>query len=458
MLRKLTPDELKKFVTAFRKEMVGDPFFSTIFNLIGTEVEIELNDEIKTARITMKPYFGLKIEISPIFFRKYVKNAYDVMFLLAHEILHHILGHLSVEYNDLKGLYPHNLINFAMDVIINHKLYIKFGRHVNDLKIFDFYTNKYCPHQLLLPPHLMENRGFRSQACRKLQIDVTKDSESVDVRRICKHVVEHHKGEIPYLITKIAELVIKEDIPPEEIDKILKDSGLKKDEDIDYISSGFSEDVEKRGIKKAVSKFKGEVLQAIKEMVSEEEEGGVYGGSRGAGMLPYFSRRDFIFLGNDFAPIIYHGNYVEEELYGVHLYVDVSDSFFDWLPHIFSAVESIKNWISFPIYGFSNKVFPISRRDLLEGKYKTTSGTDFNCFAEHVLKHRFTRLVLITDGYAEITKTNERRLKTNTKILVLLPPSPKSEKECVRRFAWKVVSLDIKSRIVHRYIPQGMFF
>jgi predicted metal-dependent peptidase len=140
-------------------------FFSEILSELK-EIEIEFNKDIKTAHIKRTPAETIKIEISPHFFSTYVKTPEDLLFLLSHETLHYILGHLTSEGQRLEKEYGHKIANAAMDIIINQMIYRELRGE--KLHIINFYKEKLgCPHSLFVPPYKIKPRQFKKEECKK---------------------------------------------------------------------------------------------------------------------------------------------------------------------------------------------------------------------------------------------------------------------------------------------------
>jgi hypothetical protein len=441
-------DYLKKIVNRY---YFGHPLFSTIVESLS-DAEIELNSNITTAQVIRHPGLQVaRIEISPDFCAEYVNSAEDLLFVLAHEALHYVLGHLSPEGRRLAAMYGHEVANIAADIVVNHIIF-KFLSAEN-LQVLEIYREASgCPFVLLQPPSKMKPSFFEREECRRWQQILKSyhdNGNPLDIvfhlTGLAEHISALHRatewgsfGEVAK--TKVegtrGRTVGRQRFP-------FRPRGLLRE-----LFEAFGlheEDTQVSETKKAKIKLREELLSAIKEM-AEDEESGIEEISRGGGVLPFYARKDFLFLSTGIPTVLYHANPVPEESRGVRLYVDVSGSVQDDLPHVFYALEAIQEWIVFPIYGFSNEVFPISRKDLLRGKYATTFGTDFDCIARHIMKHRFTNLVLVTDGVAPIERRNAEYLKRHCHILTVLVGSLPLD-DTVKEFSHKVIKFEL-SRVV----------
>ena len=82
------------------------------------------------------------------------------------------------------------------------------------------------------------------------------------------------------------------------------------------------------------------------------------------------------------------------------------------LPKVLSVISSLRKNIN-KVFQFSNKVSEASLEDTSKGKIKSTGGTDFDCIVEHAVKNEYSKIIVISDGYAGITPDNEAKCKAN---------------------------------------------
>ncbi|MEY2949523.1 MAG: hypothetical protein RLZZ248_724 [Bacteroidota bacterium] len=82
----------------------------------------------------------------------------------------------------------------------------------------------------------------------------------------------------------------------------------------------------------------------------------------------------------------------------VTVYLDVSGSMDHAIVALINLLFKFRRQIRTPIWGFSNSVFPATFKG---GKldYKTTFGTEIKCVIDHIVEHRITKCLIITDGY-----------------------------------------------------------
>jgi hypothetical protein len=420
--------------------------FSEIISALK-HIEISFNETIPTARIKRITTDSIKIEISPSFYTTYVKTANDLMFVLAHETLHYILGHLSSAGEKLDKKYGHEIANAAMDIVINQIIYKELGGE--PLEITKFYNEQRgCFVSLAVPPIKMKPHHFKKEECIKWYEMINlyhKRMGTLEILHYLNELTEHINNVHSKEVKAYEDIVVGDG--SEGSDKV-RIPGRIVDEISEILGWGAGGDPEEIMIKKARVKLKADLLSAIREM-ADDEEGGIEEVSRGGGVLPFYDRKDFLFIGRNIPNVLYHGNPFPEETRGIRIYADVSGSVQDFLPHVFYALDAIKNWIIFPIYGFSTEVFPISRKDLLKGKYSTTGGTDFNCIARHIMKKRFRNAIIITDGWSRMDKKYAEHLKSSFQILTILVGNKITEygKKEVAKFSRHVIKFELKREV-----------
>jgi len=115
-----------------------DSFFSIIFSNLRL-IEVKFNKEIKTARIFWGKNFNIKIEISPLFYKNYIKTTEDFVFLLSHEMLHFVLGHIFPEGKRIEKIFGKKISNMAMDIVANQIILFFLKENIRKIKIYEFY-------------------------------------------------------------------------------------------------------------------------------------------------------------------------------------------------------------------------------------------------------------------------------------------------------------------------------
>jgi len=134
--------------------------------------------------------------------------------------------------------------------------------------------------------------------------------------------------------------------------------------------------------------------------------------------------RDIFSLARGITPLMYSK---QEDIIagqgGLAVYVDVSGSFHSWIPYALGVVESMADLVD-GMYQFSNQIQETSLAELKKNNVRidTTGGTDFDCILRHAIDKGYDRVVIITDGYAEVTnkKLREEAALRVSKVLAIL--------------------------------------
>ena len=132
------------------------------------------------------------------------------------------------------------------------------------------------------------------------------------------------------------------------------------------------------------------------------------------------SKRDLILLSAGIVPFHYH-NHIQTQTarrHGLAVYLDVSGSVNQHLPHIIGVLRSLKGELT-TVFLFSNQVVETPFATLLSGCLQTTHGTDFNCIAASILERGYDKAVILTDGYAHLNtelaaQLHKQRVRTLT--------------------------------------------
>ena len=125
----------------------------------------------------------------------------------------------------------------------------------------------------------------------------------------------------------------------------------------------------------------------------------------------------------------------EEQQGGIALFCDVSGSVADFVPQMLTMLQPLLPYMK-NVYQFSTKIVKTPLNELLAGKIDTTGGTDFSCIAEEVLKEKYEKYVVLTDGYAGMSSSLQQQLKDKgVESLCLLIPEgrdPKLFTHCIK--------------------------
>ena len=130
--------------------------------------------------------------------------------------------------------------------------------------------------------------------------------------------------------------------------------------------------------------------------------------------MPWPGRRENLWLAQGLWPVFFKPPTitVDQDYLRPHVYIDVSGSTRQHQPLIYGLIAHLSDLIGQPVYLFSNTVVEASLQDIRKGRVTTTGGTDFDCVMEHALKNHFRKLILITDGCAEMNENSRAKVRS----------------------------------------------
>jgi len=133
------------------------------------------------------------------------------------------------------------------------------------------------------------------------------------------------------------------------------------------------------------------------------------------------SSRDLVLLAADITPSIWH-NIVDikaNKNKNIAIYLDVSGSVTQYLPKLLGIISNLDPGIK-SIFCFSNIVSEHTKEELSEGKFQSTEGTDFDCIADHALEKLYNKIIIFTDGYAELSISKRDLVKDKIKDVAIV--------------------------------------
>ncbi|MBK9303966.1 MAG: hypothetical protein IPM94_08790 [bacterium] len=120
--------------------------------------------------------------------------------------------------------------------------------------------------------------------------------------------------------------------------------------------------------------------------------------------LPVLSPQDRrAFLRSQWTPFLPEARWdgaVPQRAGTAQVYLDVSGSMYDEMPHLVLLLGQLSGLIRRPFWAFSTHVAPA----VIEGgvlKAQTTGGTSMSCVLEHLIRTRPASAVVVTDGFIE---------------------------------------------------------
>jgi len=464
--------ELLKLALSAAEENDDPRLFWLLSNLASIS-SVTFSDEIETAciRKTGETY---SIQFNPDFVRKYLSTADDILFVLLHEIFHKIQGDFLRDLK-IQNQIDEAVANIVEDIVINARLCRLFFPQA--VPLFEkLYSPEIFPEIILIPPNVLDcwrilkenlfykpcdefcNYEFeRMHDCEfynriqpvfnkvknlpKTSIDLTDNPELQKIERN-----SWLKGLVLWYwyawsgLDKITTTDLYDTIRPlfpEAPTVILlgdhknREGNLPGWEDLfEGHQAGYSEDEKEEQTEILVSyQYVPKMIRLLKKAL-ELDLSNPRQTTRimpEQSIIPWPGRRENLWLANGLLPVFYKPPVMLKDLEYLrpHLYLDVSASTKEFQPIIYGLIAHCGDIIGQPIYLFSNKVFEISLKDLRQGKIITTGGTDYDCVIEHALKNHFKKIIIVTDGYAELRPENQAKIKQqNLKIyLILTNPS-----------------------------------
>ncbi len=128
----------------------------------------------------------------------------------------------------------------------------------------------------------------------------------------------------------------------------------------------------------------------------------------------------------------------------VHVYVDVSGSTGPYQADLFAAVRPHMRSGSCVVHCFSGGVVDLDRRGVSLGRVYTTGGTDMACVTAHMLEHRISRALLLTDGYVGPVPKMHREWLARSRARLDVALTPGGDRKQLEGIARKFVELPIK--------------
>lgn len=382
------------------------------------------------------------------FLMKCIRTCDDLSHLVLHELGHRLRGDLRRSINS-QGRVPWKLVNLVADMLNDAALrrYV-FHEPPGYLRIL---YDKRSIYQLLAPPEVLLNRSFA-------------DIEGMGAARARRLVEERfRRGErfIRKFGSELAELYCNAWLGQPSFEAIynpllsifsrnpfleaaLEGGFFLGEHSYDYYvynywdkwffskkfsqyfreAAGFSSTLRETQIDHLLHDRKSkEIIESIRKAV-EKAGTDEHPGKRvlpDVGIVPFIGRKEAFLLSGGYQPVFYRSPVLQdaEEDSKLNLYIDVSYSVRECLAFIFGLLVNLKDEISDPVYLFSNRVVPMSIKEIKKGLVRTTGGTDFDCVAEHALNHHFRKILIVSDGYADFRLFREE-MERNCEIFAVL--------------------------------------
>ncbi len=378
------------------------------------------------------------------FWEEHVTNLKTLVFLLYHEMYHHICGDVIMDLpsDDMtkqeKRLHSIRKIadNFAMDSRINSYLlreyrldstfvdtfYTKLieesgeclfkllkpdsvfdSTHKEESKVASFYKNYYTEERL-------HSHYDLSDAIFKILLD-RKDKSDEQLQQMLKQLLGNHEGDglteeqIEDLIKqgKITVEVSTEgsgeangDALQQIIEELVSSRGIGYSKDLrESILATKSEVTEKLNI----SLFKKMAFDNIFHNVRTQAKVKTAKYTSSPVIPVHIAKTDALLISEDVDVVLWKSKKYEYKTDPklLPIYLDVSGSTYSYLPEIIKLIANVSKDLDY-VWGFSNKVVKHTIEMLVDNKINSTGGTDFDCIIQHALENEYNHIVVITDG------------------------------------------------------------
>lgn len=399
-------------------ELSADPgALSAALQEMLPKCTFEVRDDVPTARITNGPG-GMAIEFGREFLARELCDDRDFLFVLMHEIYHHVLGHLRVSRGDRVSRIYRSLSNIAADMLVNRTVCQRF--FPDGVPLLDrMYPVDSLPGALLRNPGFsfenVAHHDARVWLLRNFEIGLTKMGAN---RGLCMRVFSVYRlawGQgAPYETILERLLALFRSIDPLSFPQVI----LLGDHERAAGGLGGIFSMDGTGDKGDPFTGGGEDREEIVRVKKTEHNQGVAAALRRAlevqanrwrmhdpiacpGVVCVPGRRDAAFLGAGMYPVFYQANKTEfepEQL--AHVYVDVSGSMVCEIPHMFAVLAASRELVADPIHEFSERIEDVTMADFAKGVCHTTGGTDFTPIMTHAMARKFRQVVVFTDGCA----------------------------------------------------------
>lgn len=388
------------------------------------------------------------------FWNKHVTDIDTLIFLLYHEMFHHICGDVEMNPPDPEATAQERKLdmlrktadNIAMDARINAYIIRKYN--LSTKFVVDFYTeivekSKDCLYSLLKPGSTFDVKNEEASQIKPYYDNYyTKDKlfSHYDLSDIVFNILLNRKNNSENHLKQLLEGLLgnhSDELTEEQIEELAKKGIIIVKEKPDQSKTGDREDIP--------TVTKGDIIDAIKHELDMES-------ARGAGhsdvltesilntrsditekldinifkklmfdnifhnvrtqarvktakytsspIIPVnLSKQDALLITEGIDVLLWKSRKWEykTDVKLLPIYLDVSGSTYSYLPDIIKLICNVSDKLDY-VWGFSNIVAKHTLDMLKENKINSTGGTDFDCIIKHALENNYKHIVVITDG------------------------------------------------------------
>ena len=419
------PQDLLKLIFISEGLTIEEQMSKVILKL-GSVAKSDFTDEISTAAIGFENS-GIHIWFNKEFLRENIQNPYDLLFILCHELMHHIKGDI---FRRSRPGRDRHIWNFSCDMVINAHLVKHCSAEFSNF-LDRFYGKSPLPFILLCPGSIEFTRQLTEENCDTALLSLVSDLTSTGWESDASLI------QIYELVESLFNFLYGHERRPEILKMLIGGHSLGEDEygcdqkwnewfKRNVLGAGFSmgdSDIkvkehivvrEKKSIqfyeiiKKAISPDNKH--QALREMLIPEK-----------GFVPTPGRKETFLLSSGYLPMFYPNPVTKKDMseWRPIIYIDVSGSTSEYWPLIYGLLLNIKEYIGSPVYIFSERVEEISFEELANGLVFTQYGTNFDPVIEHILKKKYKRALIISDGNGRLTHDLENMIKDKVELFCI---------------------------------------
>ncbi|MEC7985359.1 MAG: hypothetical protein VX278_09360, partial [Myxococcota bacterium] len=384
--------------------------------------------DIKSAAVPLGP--SPRLLINPDFVQQYCQKDEDLAALILHELHHVLLGHTRL----FKRVTP--LHNIAFDAVINAMISRQEPRYRSFF--MKMYRADSLPEAILRPPigfpYSPQYPDVLPQTIRDLIHDLYYTnlttfldvfqrliSNSTLVQMIAPPFLLGEHGEDvrgysyadnPELFAAIREIV--EEWPQPKDPKIGRSlDEILKTEQVSIQKTNKPERTILSAIRKAAQNGEHQFLSDQRRRHRPIQQS-----------WPSRDRRAWCYSAAGGTPLLYSSTIpMDAGIQKIDLYLDVSGSMTPFISNVISAVLSCKDWLKTNILLFSTTLNPCSIKQLQEGRYQTTNGTDIAVVSEDIERKKSKSAVILSDGYVGEIPANHLRACQRCNIQFILTPN-----------------------------------
>ena len=405
------------------------------------------------------------IRVNPQFWRKHIRTKLDAKLVFLHEMFHSVLGD-TITMRGAEDKYEAALMNLSMDMRINAAiaqylvpLYKTYSRTTN---VFQSMYKPNGPEGLLRPGSSYSARNKYSLIYRALYANENSyrrasTGEEARVKDIFKNEETIRNA--------LKQLLPRSPSNEKKLQKLIyigNHSNEKDQEDKDYGQDSKNQETQDQRQGKQDPGERKEIeappiVEALEEDLKEEMRDAISSamaaqGGTSAGFSDVFfesmieviessknvhmgaleafacdakinqikamfererrtssvvplnpSNRELVMLAAGWCPTRWTNKRIDQgkKNRNIAVYLDVSGSVSSYLPKILGVIQTMRQGIK-TVYCFSNEVHEHHMDELMEGKYKSTGGTDFNCVINHAIEKNLDKVIVFSDGCAYV--------------------------------------------------------